>query len=313
MARQYKACLTKVLIGSTPPVSFLDELVDWGSNAPDEIFGPNSISLYSSVGAQFGPYERSRVWRGCDESGIVGRRLRAPSVRSLSHEQKDALIAAVMTQVASRRLGSPSLRRSWGCRPRRLKVQRSAVEGSEAVGCSAPKDKAKPHARGASSLIPTRPRSAKSGRRCQGCGTDVSDVAQSLSRVVHRIRRIQPRGRDSLYGDVAWSRSARFGTRGLRFMAGLRQAIELAIGEEDLAARARWPLFRDRKPASRMERARHAAGLPGRTVVFCSGAGGGRAPSDRPALCRSGVGLGRSAPRSLDRTGMAARWAEAKA
>ena len=57
MARQYKTCLTKVL-GSTPPVSFLDELVDWGSDAPDEIFRPNSnFDIYSSVAAQLGPYE----------------------------------------------------------------------------------------------------------------------------------------------------------------------------------------------------------------------------------------------------------------
>jgi len=57
MARQYKACLTKVL-DSTPPVSFLDELVDWGSDAPDEIFRPNSnFDIYSSVAAQLGPYK----------------------------------------------------------------------------------------------------------------------------------------------------------------------------------------------------------------------------------------------------------------
>ncbi len=61
MARQYKTCLTKVL-GSTAPISFLDELVDWGSNAPDEIFRPNSnFDIYSSVAAQLGPYESTTI------------------------------------------------------------------------------------------------------------------------------------------------------------------------------------------------------------------------------------------------------------
>lgn len=56
MARQYKACLSKVL-GSSPPVSFLDELVDWALLAPDIIFLPNAIfDIYSSVVAQLGPY-----------------------------------------------------------------------------------------------------------------------------------------------------------------------------------------------------------------------------------------------------------------
>ena len=56
MARQYKACLTKVL-GSTPPVSFLDELVDWAIWAPTDLFAPNSnFDVYSSVAAQLGPF-----------------------------------------------------------------------------------------------------------------------------------------------------------------------------------------------------------------------------------------------------------------
>jgi hypothetical protein len=56
MARQYKACLSKVL-GSSPPVSFLDELVDWALWAPHEIFLPNArFDIYSSVAPQLGPY-----------------------------------------------------------------------------------------------------------------------------------------------------------------------------------------------------------------------------------------------------------------
>ena len=42
-----------------------------------------------------------------------------------------------------------------------------------------------------------------------------------------------------------------------------------------------------------------AAGLPGRPVVFCGGAGRGRAPSDRPTLCRADVGLWSDGARSF--------------
>jgi hypothetical protein len=56
MARRYNACLSKVL-GSSPPVSFLDELVDWAITAPDALFAPNAIfDIYSSVMPQLGPY-----------------------------------------------------------------------------------------------------------------------------------------------------------------------------------------------------------------------------------------------------------------
>jgi len=40
------------------PVAFLDELVDWGRTAPDEIFKPNTASdIYSSVRNVLGPWE----------------------------------------------------------------------------------------------------------------------------------------------------------------------------------------------------------------------------------------------------------------
>jgi hypothetical protein len=43
--------------GSSPPVSFLDELVDWALQAPDEIFAPNAADdVYSSVVTQLGPF-----------------------------------------------------------------------------------------------------------------------------------------------------------------------------------------------------------------------------------------------------------------
>jgi hypothetical protein len=56
MSRRYKACLMKVR-GSSPPISLLDELVDWAKAAPDVIFTPNAnFDIYSSVRPQLGPY-----------------------------------------------------------------------------------------------------------------------------------------------------------------------------------------------------------------------------------------------------------------
>jgi hypothetical protein len=56
MPRQYKACLSKVH-GSKPPVSFLDELVDWALRASDDLFLANTgFDIYSSVVRQLGPY-----------------------------------------------------------------------------------------------------------------------------------------------------------------------------------------------------------------------------------------------------------------
>jgi hypothetical protein len=56
MPRQHKACLSRVH-GSKPPVSFLDELVEWALRAPDTIFLPNGkFDIYSSVVKQLGPY-----------------------------------------------------------------------------------------------------------------------------------------------------------------------------------------------------------------------------------------------------------------
>jgi hypothetical protein len=44
-----------------PPESFLDQLVDWGRNAPDEIFAPNpNADVYSNVVGVLGP------WRDLD-------------------------------------------------------------------------------------------------------------------------------------------------------------------------------------------------------------------------------------------------------
>jgi len=56
MPRQYSACLARVH-RSTPPVAFLDELVDWAVLAPGDLFLPNAVfDIYSSVVRQLGPY-----------------------------------------------------------------------------------------------------------------------------------------------------------------------------------------------------------------------------------------------------------------
>jgi hypothetical protein len=56
MPRAYSACLARVS-GSKPPVTFLDELVDWALRAPDELFLPNAVmDAYSAVVRQLGPY-----------------------------------------------------------------------------------------------------------------------------------------------------------------------------------------------------------------------------------------------------------------
>ena len=66
-------------------------------------------------------------------------------------------------------------------------------------------------------------------------------------------------------------------------MAAWRQALELAIGEEDMAtlrviARSR------NEPARRVERARLLLAYREDPSFFCGGAGGWSAPSDRSAL-----------------------------
>src|SRR5262245_65391911 len=56
-SRPYSACRTKVN-GSSPPVSFLDELVDWALTAADEIFAETATAdIYASVVGELGPYE----------------------------------------------------------------------------------------------------------------------------------------------------------------------------------------------------------------------------------------------------------------
>ncbi len=57
MARVFAACKKKVFNRGTPPESFLNELIDWARQAPDEIFERNNIhDVYSNVTAELGPF-----------------------------------------------------------------------------------------------------------------------------------------------------------------------------------------------------------------------------------------------------------------
>lgn len=57
MARRFVACKAKVFNRGVPPNSFLNELIDWGRQAPDEIFEKNDKhDIYSNVASELGPF-----------------------------------------------------------------------------------------------------------------------------------------------------------------------------------------------------------------------------------------------------------------
>jgi hypothetical protein len=57
MSRNFVACRNKVFNRGKPPVSFLNELVDWGVSAPNEIFARNDrVDIYSVVKDELGPW-----------------------------------------------------------------------------------------------------------------------------------------------------------------------------------------------------------------------------------------------------------------
>ncbi|MFZ0636772.1 MAG: IS66 family transposase [Candidatus Acidiferrales bacterium] len=138
-----------------------------------------------------------------------------PDLSSLSHAQKDALIAALMAQVASLTARVAELEAKLGLPPKT--PDNSSVppsKGQKPSESSAPKDKAKPHA-GAHRPLDPNPTSRREvlACRCQGCGTDVSDVAQSLCESYDRVEipEIQPDvTRVSLYGGVCPCCTRRF-------------------------------------------------------------------------------------------------------
>lgn len=58
MTRQFFACRAKVFNRGRAPESFLNELLDWGIEAPDEIFARNDkFDVYSSVVQELGPWQ----------------------------------------------------------------------------------------------------------------------------------------------------------------------------------------------------------------------------------------------------------------
>jgi len=57
MGRTFNECRAPVLNRGKPTVSFLDELVDWGATAPEEIFSENdNYDVYSHVKDTLGPW-----------------------------------------------------------------------------------------------------------------------------------------------------------------------------------------------------------------------------------------------------------------
>ena len=58
MSRTFVFCKSTVHNRGTPPDAFLNELVDWARQAPDEIFKPNQIhDIYSNVVGELGPWK----------------------------------------------------------------------------------------------------------------------------------------------------------------------------------------------------------------------------------------------------------------
>ena len=57
MARNFVACKARVFNRGVPPDSFLNELIDWARQAPDEIFARNNNrDIYTSVAPELGPF-----------------------------------------------------------------------------------------------------------------------------------------------------------------------------------------------------------------------------------------------------------------
>jgi hypothetical protein len=55
---EFHATKQKVLNRGIPPDSFLNELVSWGKEAPDEIFAPNpNQDIYASIVSVLGPWQ----------------------------------------------------------------------------------------------------------------------------------------------------------------------------------------------------------------------------------------------------------------
>src|SRR5271169_809354 len=128
---------------------------------------------------------------------------------------KDALIAKLLARIEALMARVAELEAKLGLPPKT--PDNSSVppsKGEKPSESLVPKDKAKPHA-GAHRPLHPNPTSRREvlARRCQGCGTDVSDVAQSLCESYDRVEipKIQPDvTRVSLYGGVCPCCAKRF-------------------------------------------------------------------------------------------------------
>jgi transposase len=112
-----------------------------------------------------------------------------PDISSLSHAQKDALIASLMGQVAALTARIAELEAKLGLPPKT--PDNSSVppsKGQKASEASTPKAKANPHA-GAHRPLHPNPTSVRivSALVCQGCGSDVSNVGQSPCETYDRV------------------------------------------------------------------------------------------------------------------------------
>jgi transposase len=112
-----------------------------------------------------------------------------PDISRLSHAQKDALIASLMGQVAALTARIAELEAKLGLPPKT--PDNSSVppsKGQKASDASTPKAKANPHA-GAHRPLHPNPTSVRivSALLCQGCGSDVSNVAQSPCESYDRV------------------------------------------------------------------------------------------------------------------------------
>jgi transposase len=112
-----------------------------------------------------------------------------PDISSLSHAQKDALIASLMGQIAALTARIADLEAKLGLPPKT--PGNSSVppsKGQKPSETSTPKAKANPHA-GAHRPLHPNPTSERnvSAFFCQGCGFDVSGVVQSPCETYDRV------------------------------------------------------------------------------------------------------------------------------
>src|SRR5271157_2820282 len=138
-----------------------------------------------------------------------------PDISGLSHAQKDALIGSLMAQVAALVARVAELEAKLGLPPKT--PDNSSLppsKGQKPSAPAAPKAKANPHA-GAHRPLHPDPTSKREYRalRCQGCGADVSGVAQSPCESYDRVEipEIEPDvTRVTLHGGVCPCCAKRF-------------------------------------------------------------------------------------------------------